>query len=156
MVRSKPAANAIELDDVARRLLRELERDARASFAELGRRVGLSPPAVAERMRRLEDLGVITGYRAMLNPARLGRPITAIVRMRVTPEHYPWAKRQIDASPEILECHHVTGEDAFVLKLVVATVEDIDRVIGRFAPHAATSTSIVLSTLVADRPITDL
>lgn len=143
------------LDDIGRTLLAALERDARLSFAELGRLVGLSPPAVADRVRRLEDQGIVTGYRAVIDRARLGQAITAFVRLRTTPEHYPAVRRLAGSCRDIVECHHLTGDDAFILKVAAASMAEIDTLITRLGTLGATSTAIVLSTLVADREATE-
>ena len=100
-----------------RKILGELTADGRLSFAELGRRVSLSPPAVAERVQRLERVGVITGYRAEIDPRVLGYPLTAIVRVKPAPGQLPRIPELAAEIPEIGECHRITGEDCFYLKL---------------------------------------
>jgi Lrp/AsnC family leucine-responsive transcriptional regulator len=141
------------LDDINRRLLNELQRDGRAAFAELGRRVGLSAPAVAERVGRLEREGVITGYRAEVDPRAIGYTLAAVVRIR------PFA-RQIHKIPEIaaqtaeiVECERITGEDCFLLRLHVRAMEDLEPVLDRFTPFGQTTTSIVHSAPVARRAL---
>ena len=132
-------------------LLRELQVDARLSFAELGRRVGLSTPAVAERVRNLEASGVITGYRAEVDPKKIGLPILAIVRLNVVGDVLPRVTALVRALPEVLECHRGTGGDSFTLKVAVATVEHLEALIDRLTPFGTTSTSIVLSSPVPRR-----
>jgi Lrp/AsnC family leucine-responsive transcriptional regulator len=141
------------LDDINRRLLQELQRDGRAAFAELGRRVGLSAPAVAERVGRLEREGVITGYHADVDPRAIGYSLAAVVRIR------PFA-RQIHKIPEIaaqtlevVECERITGEDCFLLRLHVRQMEDLEPVLDRFTPYGQTTTSIVHSAPVARRAL---
>jgi Lrp/AsnC family leucine-responsive transcriptional regulator len=140
------------LDDVGWRILLELQEDGRMPFAELGRRVGLSTPAVIERVRRLEEAGVITGYHAAIDPGRIGRGILAIVRVRAaTGETSVRLGRILAACPEVVEAHHVTGDDCFTCKVYVGSVGELERVIGELAQHGSTTTSIVLSSPVARR-----
>ena len=134
-------------------LLRELQQDARLSFAELGRRVGLSTPAVAERVRNLQSAGVITGYRAEVDPRKLGLPILAIVRLNVVGDVLPRVTALVRALPEVLECHRGTGADSFVMKVAVASVEHLEALIDRLTPFGTTSTSIVLSSPVPRRVV---
>ena len=138
------------LDAVGWRILHELQHDARLSYSELGARVGLSPPAVAERMRRLEEAGVITGYRAEVDAAKLGLPITAFIRCTSAGPQVGVMARQ---SPEVLECHRITGSDAFILKVVVASVAHLEAVIDRLLPYGQPTTSLVLSSPVPARGI---
>jgi Lrp/AsnC family leucine-responsive transcriptional regulator len=127
-------------------VLRELQENARQTFAELGRKVGLSLPAAAERVRKLEDSGFILGYRAEVDAAKLGYPITAFVRLRSVPHNYGRFRNVIAGIPEILECHHVTGEDSFHLKLVASSITHLEELIGGLSAFGQTTTSIVLST----------
>jgi Lrp/AsnC family leucine-responsive transcriptional regulator len=140
------------LDGVGWRILLELQEDGRVPFAELGRRVGLSTPAVIERVRRLEEAGIITGYHAAVDPARIGRGVLAIVRVRAgTGETSARLGRILASCPEVVEAHHVTGDDCFSCKIHVASVGELERVIGELAQHGSTTTSIVLSSPVARR-----
>jgi Lrp/AsnC family transcriptional regulator, leucine-responsive regulatory protein len=135
------------MDSIDWNILRELQRDARLSFAELGRRVGMSTPAVAERVRRLEDAGIIEGYTAVLNPEKAGFPIGAHIRIRVTGSE-SLARRLVALAaeiPEIVECHRCTGEESFALQVRVRSVEDLERLIDRLTPFGMTSTSLILS-----------
>ena len=100
-------------DPVNTRILMELQKNPRLTMTELGRRVGLSSPAVTERVRRLEEMGVIQGYRLDINPAALGLPIAAYVRIRPNPGQLPKIADLADSIPEIVECHRVTGEDCY-------------------------------------------
>lgn len=134
-------------------LLGELQLDARLSFSELGRRVGLSTPAVAERVRNLQAAGVITGYRADVDPRKLGLPILAIVRLNVVGDVLPRVTALVRNLPEVLECHRGTGGDSFTLKVAVATVGQLEALIDRLTPFGTTSTSIVLSSPVERRLI---
>jgi len=153
---TKPAAKL--LDDIACHILQELQEDARISFAELGRRVGLSTPAVMERVRRLEEADVIRGYRAEINPALIGAPITAFIRVAVTGELLARFITVTKKLPEVLECHRVTGSESFIIKVAVASIEHMEATIDKLTPYVATTTSIVLSSPVpwrAFQPIRD-
>ncbi len=141
------------LDATNLRLLDELQADARVSLAELGRRVGLTAPAVAERLQRLEERGVIRGYRADVDPRALGNTLTAILRIRPAPRRLQAVAEVARDTPEVVECHRVTGEDCYYAKLHVRDVEELERVIDRFTPYGQTTTSIVQSSPVAGRSI---
>jgi Lrp/AsnC family transcriptional regulator, leucine-responsive regulatory protein len=149
-----PSIRKARLDPIDWRILEELQRDARLSAAELGRRVHLSPPAVAARVGRLEDTGVIAGYRADLSLAALGREVLAFVRVRsASGAHRPFLDAIADRQ-EVLECHHVTGEDCFVVKVAAASLAHLEEVVAELARFGATTTSIVFSTSVARRTLT--
>lgn len=139
------------LDALGWSLLRELQLDARLSFAELGRRVGLSTPAVAERVRNLEASGVISGYRAELDLKKLGLPILAMIRISAVGDVLPRITAVVRAMPEVLECHRGTGADSFIMKVAVASVAHLETLIDRLTPFGTTSTSIVLSSPVERR-----
>jgi Lrp/AsnC family leucine-responsive transcriptional regulator len=136
------------LDEIGWKLLLALQEDARLSFAELGRRVGLSLPAVAERVRRLEEAGLITGYHAKLDPHKLGASVAAFIRLRSTGDRYRQVQALARELPEVLECHHLTGGDAFIMKVVVSSIAHLEKLIGRLTPYGQTTTSIVLSSPV--------
>ncbi len=141
------------LDSINRTLLEILQHDARIGYAELGRRVGLSPPAVAERVKRLEDMGIITGYRAEVDRTKLGYPLTAFIRLRTTSDLYGRLRQSLLELPEVLECHHLTGEDALLLKAACRSIKHLDEVLGRISPFGATISSIVLSSFVEHRQV---
>jgi Lrp/AsnC family transcriptional regulator, leucine-responsive regulatory protein len=136
------------LDPLGWKLLAQLQSDARISFAELGRRVGLSTPAVAERVRRMEDEGIIRAYRAEIDPSSVGLPITAFIRMSIVGNVLAKLTERVHAMPEIVECHRGTGEDSFILKVNVVSVEHLKAVIDRLTPFGTTSTSLVLESLI--------
>ena len=131
------------LDEIDRRIITELAEDGRASLAELGRRVNLSPPAVAERVRRLEQARVITGYRAEIDPRAVGYGLTAIVRVRPVAGQLRRIAELAAEIPEIGECHRITGEDCFYMKLHLRAIEELPRVLDRFLLYGQTTTSIV-------------
>jgi Lrp/AsnC family leucine-responsive transcriptional regulator len=141
------------LDNTDRRLLRELRENARLSLAELGRRINLSSPAVAERLQRLERTGVITGYRAEIDPGALGYPIAAFVRIRPTTRQLHKIPELAREVPEVVECHRVTGEDCFVLKLHLRAMDDLEDILDRFIVFGQTTTSIIHSSPVAGRAL---
>ncbi len=139
------------LDETNLRLLAELQSDARLSLAELGRRVGLSSPAVAERLQRLEDDEVILGYRAQINPRALGFALSAVIRMRPAPRQLQKAAAIARSTPEVVECRRVTGDDCYVMLAHVRSVEHLEEVIDRFTPYGSTTTSVVQSAPVPPR-----
>jgi Lrp/AsnC family leucine-responsive transcriptional regulator len=135
------------LDQLGWRILDELQRDARLSYSEIGRRVGLSTPAVRERIARMEDSGLITGYHAAVDAALAGYPVSAFVRVTVAGDERTARKLAADVvrMPEIRECHRATGDHAFFLKVDAPSVVALERLIDRLTPYGMTSTSIVLS-----------
>jgi Lrp/AsnC family transcriptional regulator, leucine-responsive regulatory protein len=141
------------LDSVGWKLVVLLQEDARRSYSELGRIVGLSAPAVAERVRRLEEAGIITGYHAAVDPARLGLPIGAVMRLSGVGERIPQFTDLVMATPEVLECHRLTGNDSFVLRVVAASIGHLERLIDRFVPYGEVTTSLVLSSPVVVRVV---
>jgi Lrp/AsnC family leucine-responsive transcriptional regulator len=134
-------------------LLAELQDDARLSLAELGRRVGLSSPAVAERLQRLQDEGVITGYRTAVDPRALGYSLGAILRIRPAPRQIAKVAELAQRTPEVVECHRITGEDCFFMKLHVRDVEHLEEAIDAFTPYGQTTTSIMQSSPVPGRGV---
>jgi Lrp/AsnC family leucine-responsive transcriptional regulator len=138
-------------DDIDWRLLDALQRNARTSFAELGRLTGLTPPAVAERVRRLEDQGIIRGYAAQIDTAKLGLPMTVFIGLQTESSQYEPLRKFFAAEPEILEVHHVTGSESLMIKAAVADVPALESLIGRLSRYGATRTSLALSTLFSKR-----
>ena len=136
-------SEAHALDSYDDKILAELQRDARLTMAELGRRVHLSQPAVTERVRKLELAGVIKAYRAEVDLSRLGYGIRALVRVGRT--EYARMVKLIEQTPEVLNAFNVTGEDSWVLEIAVLDVPHLDAVVSRFCLLADTSTSIVLN-----------
>jgi Lrp/AsnC family transcriptional regulator, leucine-responsive regulatory protein len=135
------------LDDTGWKLLDELQRDARLSLSELGRRVGLSTPAVKERVAQMEEQGIIAGYQAVVDPRKAGYAVLAFVRMTVTGDERV-ARRlvaEVCEMPEVMECHRSTGDHAFILKAVAGSVETLEKLIDRLTAYGMTSTSVGLS-----------
>jgi Lrp/AsnC family leucine-responsive transcriptional regulator len=142
----------IEIDAVDAGILSALTADARLSVAELARSVSLSAPSAAERIRRLEEAGVIEGYAASIDPRALGLTIAAWLRVRPIPGELKTVAEILRSAPEIVECDRVTGEDCFVARAHLKSIEDLEGLIDRIIPHAMTTTSIIQSTLVKRRP----
>jgi Lrp/AsnC family leucine-responsive transcriptional regulator len=139
------------LDATSWKLLEALQKNARTSFADLGRLTGLTPPAVAERVRRLEDMGYIRGYAAQVDAGRLGLPMTVIIGLQTESSKYEPLKKFFANEPEILEVHHVTGAESLMIKAAVADVPALESLIGRLSHYGSTRTSLVLSTLFSKR-----
>ena len=125
-------------------ILEALQTNARAPLSEIGRSIGLSQPAISERVKRLEEAGVIEGYSARINPRALGFALMAIVRLRTTHEHIKTCLKKFSEIPHIMEVHRVTGEDCFVLKVLVPAPEDLETIVDRIAGFGAVTTSLVL------------
>jgi Lrp/AsnC family leucine-responsive transcriptional regulator len=143
------------LDEVGHQILSNLQQDARISYAELGRRVGLSPAATAERMRRLEEAGIIRGYRVDIDREALGFQVLAIVRLSCDgPKYRPFLKA-VKTMDLIAECHHVAGGDAFILKVMAGSVADLEQLVERLLEYGVPTTSIVFSSPVVG-PVADL
>ena len=134
-------------------LLGLLRDDPRLSTSELARRVGLSAPAVRERILRLEESGIIRGYRLELDPAALGYPVAAFVRVRPAPGQLPRLAELARAMAEVVECHRVTGEDCFVLKVHLRSIDELDKVLDQLLVYGQTTTSIIQSTPVPLRSL---
>jgi Lrp/AsnC family transcriptional regulator, leucine-responsive regulatory protein len=141
------------LDDVDLRLVAEVQADARLTFAELGRRVDLSPPAVAERLGRLEESGVITGYRAVVDPRAFGFTLGVIIRIRPAPRELRKVAELARRTPEVVECHRITGDDCFFIKAYVRDVEHLEEVIDQFVIYGQTTSSIMQTSPVPLRGV---
>jgi len=142
------------LDNIGRQILKSLQENARISFSELGRRVGLSSPAVAERVHRMEESGYIKEYRAIVNQEKLGFPITAFIRVTATVGRLKEADEMALSIPEVIEGHHLTGSDGFILKVVVASMSHLEEIINQMGNYGQTTTSVVLSSPVESRVLT--
>jgi Lrp/AsnC family leucine-responsive transcriptional regulator len=156
-VRHSHSYEPAELDRIAWKIIEELQRDARISWAELGRRVGLTTPAVADRVHRLEKLGVIRGFHADISLERLGLPILIFVRLSMAgPESLVRSfQLQVKSWPEVLECHRVTGSDSFILKARVVSMEHLERFLDNLGHYGTTSTATVLSSPVLQRTFSE-
>ena len=137
------SSTSVDLDSHDTRILAELQADARLTMAELGRRVHLSQPAVTERVRKLEAAGVISGYRATVNLAKLGYGIRAI--MRIGRADYARVVKLIQQTPECINAYNVTGDDSWILEIAVIDVSHLDAVVTKFCLLTETATSIILN-----------
>ena len=140
-------------DAVDSAILAELQADARLPFAELGRRVALSTPAVIERVRKLEDAGAIRGYHAQVDPIAVGLPLRAFIKVTIAGdklERFAAVARRV---PEVRECHRVTGAESFIVQVAVRDVAHLEQVIDSLAPYVATQTSIVLASIIDWNPV---
>lgn len=152
----KKSPNVVELDAIAWKIVESLQRNARLPFAELGRKVGLSTPAVAERVHRLEEAGVITGYHARVDVAKLGAPIKILMRLTI-PGGDLQISRTVAAIKELNEisrCYRITGDESFVIEADVVSIRHMEALIDRLSALGATSTSTVLSSPVERREYT--
>jgi Lrp/AsnC family transcriptional regulator, leucine-responsive regulatory protein len=146
-----PNETAPLLDETGKKLLSALQENARLSFAELGRRIGLSPAATTERLRRLEEAGVVKGYRVEIDREALGLQILAIVRLSCDGAMYRPFLKAVPSLESIVECHHVAGGDAFIMKVVASSVEQLERLVEKLLNFGVPTTSIVFSSPVAER-----
>ncbi len=139
------------LDQIDGLILQSLAGDARTSTAEIARKVGLSPPSVAERIKRLEEAGVITGYTATIDPRALGLELAAWIRIRPMPGQFRKVADIVSKLPAIVECDRITGEDCFIARAHVRSVGELEALIDEIIPHAMTNTSLVQSSPVERR-----
>ncbi|MDE1176762.1 MAG: Lrp/AsnC family transcriptional regulator [Edaphobacter sp.] len=142
------AGDAMTPDAIDYRILDLLQANARMSFAEIGRQVGLTTPSTIERVKRLEEAGVITGYHAHINPSALGYTMGAIIRVTVAGERLTRFAQQVARIPEVLECHRVTGAESYILRVAVRDTQHLETVIDSMLPYVATSTSLILASPV--------
>ncbi len=142
-----------KFDRTGLELLRLLQVNARASFSALGRQLGLSAPAVAERVRKFEEAKFITGYHAEVNPIALGWTVCAFIRLTTTTDKYPRVLALAERLPQIRECHHVAGSEAFLIKVLAQSVAQLEEVITQLSPFGQTATSIVLSSPIVKHVI---
>jgi len=135
----------MDLDKKDRLIIEALQHDARQSLSALGKRIGLSQPAVSERVKKLEDLGVIRGYSARVDLRAIGFRLQAIVRVRTTHQHIQKYVSLFESMPEVLDVVRVTGDDCFVVRCAFAEPEDLERVVDALATHGSITTALVLS-----------
>jgi Lrp/AsnC family transcriptional regulator, leucine-responsive regulatory protein len=152
-IRPERAYEPKGMDALDLRILAELQVDARVSFAELGRRVGLSAPAVADRVQRLEETGVITGYRAEVDPRALGFPVTVMVRIRPAIRELQRISKIAQEIPQIVECYRMTGDDCFYFTMHLRAVDELEPILDLFTPYGHTTTSLIHTAPVPRRPL---
>jgi len=133
-----------ELDPTDISIIEILQNDGRISVSALGRRVGLSQPATSERLKRLEERGIIAGYKAVIDPASVGFGMMAIVRLRTTHEHIKTCLKQFSEMPQVIEVLRLTGEDCFHLKVIVPTPAELEGIVDAVARYGSVTTAIVL------------
>jgi Lrp/AsnC family transcriptional regulator, leucine-responsive regulatory protein len=141
------------LDPMDCKILMELQLNARVTFAEIGRRIGLSTPAVIERVHRLEENGVIEGYHARVNPAKVGLTVRALIKIGIAGDRLAQFAVLVQKVPEVLECHRVTGSESFILQIAARDVAHMERIIDRLMPYVVTNTSIILASPVSWSPV---
>src|SRR5699024_3236616 len=137
--------NKSEIDEINFKILQELQLEPRLTMTELGRRVGLSSPSVTERVRRLEESEVIKGYSLDLNPAALGLPIGVYIRIRPNSGKLSIIAELALSIPEVVECHRISGEDCFILKVYIPAIDQLDRILDQFLLYDSTTTTIIQS-----------
>ena len=148
MTKHSTTSSPSPIDDIDCEILAELQSNARIPFAELGRRVALSTPAVIERVRRLEEKSVITGYRALVDPAKVGLPVRAFVKVTVAGDMLAKFASRVRTLPEVLECHRLTGAESFIVQVAVRDVIHMEEVIDSMMPYVSTNTSMILASPV--------
>lgn len=141
------------LDELNIRILRELSDEPRLRTTELARRLGVSTPTVRERVTRLEESGVIRGYRLDVDPAALGLPVAAWVRLRPGPGQIPKIIELAGRVPEVVECHRISGEDCFLMRVQVAEIAALEEVLDKFLVHGQTTSSFIVSTPIPPRSV---
>jgi Lrp/AsnC family transcriptional regulator, leucine-responsive regulatory protein len=151
--RRRDTQNGSLLDSTNRRLLDELTADPRLSMSELARRVGMSAPAVSERVGRMERSGIIRGYKLDIDPVAIGLPVAAWVRVRPGPGQLSKVAELADRTPEVVECHRITGEDCFLIKVHAPSIAALEQTLDRFLLHGQTTSSIVVSSPVPPRSV---
>ena len=136
------------LDRIGIKILAALQKNARMPLSRLGDRVGLSAPAVAERVKKLEEAGIVTGYHARIDPGLFGRSVSAFINLTTDSRHYPAVKALAADMQEIIACHHVSGEASFIIQVLVDDLPALESVVDHLSPFGQTQTAIVLSTPV--------
>jgi Lrp/AsnC family leucine-responsive transcriptional regulator len=147
------ALNAFVLDKVDTVILKALQVNGRQSIADLARSISMSHSAAAERVRRLEEAGVIAGYGAIVDPERLGFSVMAYLRLRYPSSIYEPLHQLLHDTPEVIEAHHVTGDDCFIMKVVATSMKHLEQVSGRIGTLGSVTTSVVYSSPLPPRPL---
>jgi Lrp/AsnC family leucine-responsive transcriptional regulator len=142
-----------QLDETSWAILNALQENARISYAELGKRVGLTSPAVTERVRKMEDAGIITGYHAEINPSALGSPISVVIQLRNNHGRSKEVVEFIQSIPEVSTCYNLTGNDCYMIVAAVESTNHLETLLDRISRYGQTTTSIVLSTPVKHKAI---
>lgn len=148
-----PANLPFEPDKVDTAILKSLQANGRQSIAELARHINMSHSAAAERVRRLEESGVISGYGAQVDPERLGFTIMAYLRLRYPSSSYDPLHKLLADLPEVVEAHHVTGDDCFIMKVVATSMKHLEQISGRIGTLGSVTTSVVYSSPLPPRPL---
>lgn len=143
----------VDIDGIDCKILGALQSNARISFAELGRTIGLSTPATMERVRKLEDAGVILGYHALVNPAKIGCPLEAFIKVTVAGDKLTRFAQNVKSIDEVLECYRITGVESFLVLVAVRDTAHLQILIDRLMPYTATNTSIVLDIPIRWNPL---
>lgn len=143
----------MELDRIDCALIEHLQKDARTPFAELGRRVGLSNAATIERVRKMEDAGVIRGYHAEIAPDRVGLPMLAFIKVTIAGDKLEKFASVVRRVPEVRAAHRVTGAESYIVQVAVRDIAHLEKVIDALAPYVATQTSLVLASAIAWNPV---
>ncbi len=141
------------IDEMGVKILCELQKNARSTFSEIGRRVGLSSPAVAERVYKMEETGIINGYHADINPVIYGHEITAFISLTTQPERYQKIYSFAEKENEIIECHHISGVESLILRVVARSISQLDSLVARLSEFGETKTSIVLSSPILKKRV---
>lgn len=141
------------LDETGWKLLTLLQQNARTSYSKLGEEVGLSTPAVIERIRKMEEAGIIKGYRVELDESKLGFGMTAFIRLESHADHYQQILEMVEKAPEVRQCFYITGRASFILKVVISSVAHLEDFIQTLTPFGNTATSIVMSAPVQNKPL---
>lgn len=136
------------VDEISMKILRKLQINARSSFSKIGREVGLSSPAVAERIYKMEESGILNGYHADINPNTFGHNIMAFITLTTQPEKYPVIYSFAENENEIVECHHISGNESLILKVVSSSISSLEKMVEKLSRFGETKTSIILSSPV--------
>lgn len=143
-----------KLDETDKKIIEILQEDGRISMKDLGKLIGLTSPAVSERIKRLENCGIISGYKAIINPDALGRNIKAFIHISLpSSQSYAEFLENAKSDPRIVECHHITGDDCSLLKVLVRDMQELENVIDSIKKIGSTKTSVILSTPIQAKSI---